>query len=480
VGKKLLICLNIVLLAFFSAAYSAFANTETKQGGRFVDVPDDHWAKNEIEYLLARNIISGYDRGSYSEFLPGRSITRAQAAKMIVLALGQKEAKVVTSPFRDVSVDHWAIGWIVRAVELGIFTGYDDKTFHPNENLTRAQMSKVLVEAFGLTSKDASAEMNPVFNDVPSQYWALPYINRLYYHGIANGNNNQFLPEQPISRAQFSAFLARTLNVQFRLPLPDPNVNAKTDTKGIVTSPTLNVRTQPSATATIVGTLKKGAQVDVYEIDGFWAKIRYNGQFAYVHKRYLKLKSLTGSPVKGRIIVVDAGHGGKDPGTSGAGTTEKVIVLEVAKLLKEKLTKAGANVIMTRETDVYPTLEERVNIAKNSYAEMFVSIHVNSAASKSAKGAEVFYDTSQNENGEESKKLAQFIQQEIVKQAGMVDRGVRDNALYVLRNNNITSVLVELGFISNSDDAKKLTSSKYQQIYAEAIYQGIVKYYAAE
>ncbi|GMB09153.1 N-acetylmuramoyl-L-alanine amidase [Thermolongibacillus altinsuensis] len=480
VGKKLLICLNIVLLAFFSGVYSAFANTEMKQGERFVDVPDNHWAKSEIEYLAARNIVTGYDQGSVAEFRPNNPVTRAEAAKMIVIALGQKEADASSLPFTDVDSNHWARGWIARAMQLGFMTGYDNQTFRPNEVLSRAEMSKVLVEAFSLASKDASAESVPVFKDT-SGHWALAYINRLYYYGIAVGRNDQFFPNDSISRAEFSVLLTRTINEQFRLPLPELVYNkAKTNVQGIVTAATLNVRSQPSATAPLVGKLRKGQIVNVYSINGFWAKILYNNQLAYVHKTYLKLRNVTGSPVQGRIIVVDAGHGGKDPGTIGAGTTEKVITLAVAKKLKEKLQKAGATVIMTRETDVYPTLEDRVNIAKSKYAEMFISIHVNSAAKTSAKGTEVFYDTSKNANGEESKKLAQFIQQEIVKRASMVDRGVEDYDFYVLRNNNITSVLIELGFITNPDDAKKLTSPQYQNIYAEAIYQGIIKYYTSQ
>jgi N-acetylmuramoyl-L-alanine amidase len=219
----------------------------------------------------------------------------------------------------------------------------------------------------------------------------------------------------------------------------------------------------------------------VYDINGYWAKIVYNGQFAYVHKTYVKLRNVAGSPVKGRIIVVDAGHGGREGGAVGGGVSEKTIVLEVAKLLKEKLEKAGATVVMTRETDVYPTLQERVNMAKNNYAEMFVSIHTNSATNTSAKGAEVYYDSSTNPNSEESRKLAQYIQEEIVRMANMVDRGVKKgDKLYVLRNNSVTSVLVELGFISNAEDRAKLTSAEYQNIYAEAIYQGIVKYYTSQ
>ncbi|OSX53622.1 N-acetylmuramoyl-L-alanine amidase [Anoxybacillus ayderensis] len=478
-GKRHVYCLLIVFLAFFSVPMHSWANTELKQEGRFVDVADGHWAKNEIDFLANAQIINGYQVGQTSEFRPARSVTRAEAAKMIVSALGQTEWKDGTLSFQDIPNNHWARGWIARAVQLGIMGGDGTTNFRPNDSLSRAQMSIVLVNAFSLPSKGAAVEAAPVFKDTTG-HWALAHINRLYYHGIANGRNGQFFPKDAISRAEFATLLARTINDQFRLPLPDLIEQGKTNIQGTVTISTLNVRQTPSATGVLVGTLRKGQVVDVYDINGYWAKIAYNGQFAYVHKTYLKLRNITGSPVKGRIIVVDAGHGGKDPGAISGGANEKTIVLEVAKLVREKLEKAGATVIMTRETDVYPTLQDRVNIAKNSYAEMFVSIHTNSATNPSAKGAEVFYDSSTNPNGEESKKLAQYIQEEIVRMANMVDRGVKNSGLYVLRNNSVTSVLVELGFISNAEDRAKLTSPKYQNIYAEAIYQGIVKYYTSQ
>ncbi|MBW7651781.1 N-acetylmuramoyl-L-alanine amidase [Anoxybacillus sp. ST4] len=478
-GKRHVYCLFIVFLAFFSVVPYSWANTETKQGGRFVDVGDGHWAKNEIDFLANAQIINGYQVGQTSEFRPSQSVTRAEAAKMIVSALGQTEWKEGTVPFQDIPPNHWARGWIARAVQMGIMGGDGTANFRPNEGLSRAEMSIVLVNAFSLPSKGAAVESAAVFKDTAG-HWALAHINRLYYHGIANGRDGQFFPRDAISRAEFATLLARTINDQFRLPLPDLIEQGKTNVQGIVTASLLNVRQSPSTTSTVVGKLSKGQVVDVYDINGYWAKIVYNGQFAYVHKTYVKLRNVAGSPVKGRIIVVDAGHGGRDPGAVAGGVSEKTIVLEVAKLLKEKLEKAGATVVMTRETDVYPTLQERVDMAKNNYAEMFVSIHTNAATNTNAKGAEVYYDSSTNPNGEESRKLAQYIQEEIVRMANMVDRGVKNSGLYVLRNNTVTSVLVELGFISNAEDRAKLTSAEYQNIYAEAIYQGIVKYYTSQ
>lgn len=449
---------------------SSFSAASTGKA-TFADVPADHWAKREIEFLYERAIIQGYNENGVMKFHPNENVTRAQAAKMIMKALGESEKKVTRARFTDVPPSHWAAGWIERAAEKGIFKGYDDGMFRPNDPLKRSQMSKIIAIAFKLP-EPAVAGNQQIFRDVNPNYWAYPYIAKLYYHGISNGSENRFMPESYISRGQFAAFVARTLNKDFRLP-----VNSSVIATGKVTANVLNVRSAGNANASVIDRLVHGTVVNVLDINGYWAKILYNGKTGYVHKSYLKLKNISGNPVQGRIIVIDAGHGGTDPGTVNGKTYEKNIVLSVAKKVKQKLESAGAKVIMTRESDVYKTLEERVQIAKNNYAELFVSIHVNSA-SPSASGTETYYDTSKNPNGYESYLLAKAIQQQIVSNASMKDRGVKDYNFYVVRNNNVPSVLIELGFITNNSDYQKLTSDYYQDIFAQSIYNGIVQYYS--
>lgn len=436
----------------------------------FSDVPTDYWAKNEIEFLYNRSIIQGYDQGDELQFRPKEFVTRAQAAKMLMKALGEEEKTVSNAKFKDVPADHWAAGWIELAVEKGIFTGYPDGTFHPNDRLKRSQMSKIITIAFSLPDVSPNEKTN-IFTDVNSKYWAHPYVMKLYYNGISNGSQNKFMPESYVSRDQFSAFLARAMSEQFRLP-----VNSSVVAKGKVTAQSLNVRSAGNTNASIVGKLSYGTMVNVYEINGYWAKISYGNMNGYVHKSYLKLQNTNGNLLQGRIITIDAGHGGADSGAIGNGAYEKNIVLSVAKKLKQKLEKAGVNVIMTREDDTYPSLEKRVEIAKQNYAELFISIHVNSGSS-AATGTETYYDTSTNPNGYESYLLAKEIQNQIVSNASVVDRGVKNNKFYVIRYNTVPSVLVELGFISNSDDAQKLISDDYQNIFAESIYNGILQYY---
>ena len=250
-----------------------------------------------------------------------------------------------------------------------------------------------------------------------------------------------------------------------------------TTVQGRVTSATLNVRASATSDSASIGTLTKGTYVQVKSITGYWAKIVYNGKEGYVHKSYLKLINTTGKAVNGRIIVLDPGHGGKDPGAVNGSITEKSITLKVTNLVKQKLEADGAKVLMTRTGDTYPTLPERVNFANNNFAELFISIHVNASTSSAAKGAETYYNVSTGDSYQEEAILAKLINDEIVKQADMYNRGVKTADYYVISQNVIPAILVELGFISNSADLSKLNSSKYIEIFAKSIYDGIVQYY---
>ncbi|GLB60225.1 N-acetylmuramoyl-L-alanine amidase [Cytobacillus sp. NCCP-133] len=445
----------------------------------FTDVPASYWAYLNITHLAGKGIISGYEssNGTYY-FQPDRQVTRAQAAKMIIEALGYEPAEVSRSTFKDVSSDYWAAGYIERAYQLGIFGGYADGRFGPSDILKRSQMAAVIVTGFGFDYNGYTSTA-PVFSDVPKTYWAYEQIQKLHYNGITNGSNYKFMPEDQITRAQFSAFLSRAIDDQFRLTVTGPPVNETVTAFGkVVSSTSLNIRKGPSSSTAIIGSVKAGATVKVTEISGFWAKVNDNGLIGYVHKSYLKLYSNDKRyPLKDRIIVVDAGHGAHDPGASSSGVYEKNIVLNVSKRVGEKLKAAGAKVILSRETDKFLTLEERVKFTQSVYGELFVSVHVNAAGSSAAKGSEVFYDTSNNMNGDESKTLAWEIQKQLVAQADMYDRGIKDNGFYVIKYNQVPAVLVELGFITNSGDRQKLTSSTYLDKYAEAIYQGIKNYY---
>ncbi|WP_456958455.1 N-acetylmuramoyl-L-alanine amidase [Lysinibacillus sp. TE18511] len=264
---------------------------------------------------------------------------------------------------------------------------------------------------------------------------------------------------------------------------PDPNPTPPTVTGNLLgraTVDNLNIRTEANSTSTIVSKLKKGEYVQVNSINGYWAQVTYNGQKGYVHKSYLKLLNQSGNGLKNRIIILDPGHGGKDHGTVNGSISEKNITLKVGTRVKEKLEAEGAKVLMTRTGDTYPTLQDRVDFTNANYGEIFVSIHVNSALNTSAQGTETYYAISTGDMHQEDIDLATFVNNQIVNNLKMKNRGVKEQQYYVIRNMNIPSILVELGFLSNSEDRAKMTDDQYAELFAESIFKGISQYYAKQ
>jgi N-acetylmuramoyl-L-alanine amidase len=216
-----------------------------------------------------------------------------------------------------------------------------------------------------------------------------------------------------------------------------------------------------------------------------------------------------------RRIVVDAGHGGKDPGAIGPrGTKEKDVTLALAHVLAKRLKKEfGCQVVLTRDKDVYLALEERTALANRIGADLFISIHANASTNRSVRGVETYYlNFSKNdkaaavaarENGtslkqvgdlemilfdlmanskiNESSRLAAEIQSSLVGNLGrhyseIKDHGVRQGPFYVLLGATMPSVLVETAFISNKAEEDRLKNSKFQGRAADAIVAGVKKF----
>lgn len=185
---------------------------------------------------------------------------------------------------------------------------------------------------------------------------------------------------------------------------------------------------------------------------------------------------------KNITVVIDPGHGGKDSGTIAEDkTTEKALNLRVAPRVESMLRERGYNVIMTRTTDEFIALSERAAIANRNDADIFVSIHFNSAGSASPYGIEVLYAS---ENDVELKKdagdqtlLAREVLNAVLKETGANSRGIKNRPeLAVLRRTNMTACLIEGGFMSNPDELEKLKSDSYLDKLATGIVKGIENY----
>ncbi len=221
------------------------------------------------------------------------------------------------------------------------------------------------------------------------------------------------------------------------------------------------------------------------------------------------------TPHSRKVVVIDSGHGGHDPGASSAYATEKYVVMAVADKLKALLEAQGIEVILTRDADYFLMLAERATFAKPEI-NLFVSIHANAAANSSAHGIEtwVFGEPldeanlaqaiRENGGGAEgeartqealevantvtgnlmragqlsySLTLAEMVQREMIQATGATDRGVKQNAFYVIRNARSPAILVEVGFVSNPDEGGKLASDAYQSLLAQALADGILDFF---
>lgn len=172
-------------------------------------------------------------------------------------------------------------------------------------------------------------------------------------------------------------------------------------------------------------------------------------------------------------IVIDAGHGGKDPGAIGpAGTKEKDVALAIAKKVAALLKSAGIDAQLTRDSDVFVELNTRANKANAAKANYFVSIHCNSATSPQAHGTETYCYA----KGAEGEKLAANVQRALIKELKLADRGVKTANYAVLRETRMPAILVELAFISNPKEEALLRNELFQDLAAKAIAEGICEY----
>ncbi|MDD5447714.1 MAG: N-acetylmuramoyl-L-alanine amidase [Actinomycetota bacterium] len=171
-------------------------------------------------------------------------------------------------------------------------------------------------------------------------------------------------------------------------------------------------------------------------------------------------------------ICIDPGHGGSDPGAVSNGVNEKDVNLDVALRTRALLQQLGFEIVMTRESDVYVSLEERCRVANACGAYVFVSIHTNAHTSTTAEGTETYCYYS----SEKGRELATSVHKEVVKRINRKDRGVKEASYYVLSNTNMPAALLEAAFLTNPEEARLLLNPDFRQRIAEGISAGVEAY----
>lgn len=171
-----------------------------------------------------------------------------------------------------------------------------------------------------------------------------------------------------------------------------------------------------------------------------------------------------------RTVVIDAGHGGHDHGGQWGKVYEKHLALDTAARLENKLKKMGYHTVMTRRSDQFISLPQRVSITNRHRNAIFISIHYNYTWKKDVCGMETFY---YNPN---SQRLAEYVQQSMLRKTNSVDRHAKFARYYVIKNTKVPSILIEGGFVSNKWDRNHMKKGNFRDAIANGVADGIQKY----
>lgn len=261
---------------------------------------------------------------------------------------------------------------------------------------------------------------------------------------------------------------------------------------GTVTADSLRIRAEAGTKYSVIGGLAQGESVTITGSKDGWLQIQMDGgKKGWVSGEFIAVSGAasaavttvqtgkstkTGGGLKNRVIVIDPGHGGNDPGVIGAtlGTEEKTLNLNTALYLAEELKSLGAKVVMTRTKDEKPSLAARVQTSHSAGADLFISVHYNSSKKKTSGSLTFYYS--------EKKDLP--VARAISKQLNATETKLKDNGvsfgdLHVLRENSVPAALVELGFLSNERDERVVITDAYQRKAAGAVARGIQSYFSS-
>ncbi len=455
------VCMILVIVTV-AVPYSVF-------GMEFSDVPITASYYKAVDTLSNKGVIQGRGDG---HFAPGDNTTRAEFCAFLARANNYNEAyyKTAGTPFRDVKSGNWAEGYISFCYENGYVNGMDETSFAPNNNITCEQAVKMVVCAAGIGNESLS-KVGPK--------WYSGYVNVARKNKLLDGAD--FKVGEPADRAFVAQVVYNSMLVRGEDKTASHAVDVGSNNTGkfvVGSQTTVAVEFEPE---------------EIWEPDSEWDYYQYYGED---YKTYMEEDEKAGEytvpeepepeyewvPIgssEGLLVVIDAGHNysGVDTGASGNGLREQDITYYIAEELKPMLERNGFKVIMTRNSlkenvsteSVSASLARRSEIANRAGADIFVSIHCNAGG---GTGTETYYCTGSGAG----KALAGFIQDGMLDEVGLRNRGVKKARYAVLRNTNMVSALVETAFIDNAEDVKYLADKKYRKDFAEGIARGICDY----
>ncbi len=470
---------------FVTMLNAAFGVPVGGTGSNFLDVHESDWFAQSIWSAVNAGYMDIYTDNIFNPNLP---IPRQEAAALTAKLACTSPGTGVKAFTDSDGIAGWAIRQIDALVSAGIMDGYPDGTFRPDGKISRAEAVALINRARTFAGSTKVTALLTITGSVvnirsgpDTSYGVLKKVYsgdklnasllspdnwyKVDLDGTAGWVTGSYVSAVALADTDATGGVSNQGEVE---PGQEGNISRGGDPgrgtvegsdssgSGIQNGDAQTGGTQTGGTATV----GSGSGTDSS------ANPDQNG-------------------ASGRLVVIDAGHGGHDDGATGpSGTREKDITLSIAVKLSELLKSAGYNTLMTRSDDTFISLPDRSLAANGSNADIFVSIHCNSSEYHTGRGTEVYTEPDRlnpvYKQQENSRYLAGLVQSELVKALGLTDRGIREKDLAVCRETNKPAILIETAFIDVKEEEQLLNDTSFQDKTAAAIKLGIDGYFSGK
>lgn len=278
---------------------------------------------------------------------------------------------------------------------------------------------------------------------------------------------------------------AGTASVQTAESSPAKRLTGTKSAAAVSLADSVRIRRGPGTGYKVLGSVNKGDRLTILETGDGWKRVlTADGTVGWMFGQYIGAasearlasagKSSAFGGLRGKLIVIDPGHGGNDPGMIGTTqeTLEKELTLSTSQLIAEELRALGADVILTRTEDSQkPPLSERVRVSESAGADAFVSVHFNSSEENNSGTLTFYYSESKDV------ELARAIEGRLAEGIGLKSNGISFGDFHVLRENDTPSALLELGFLTNASDEEIVRTRSFQRKAAAAVAAGLQDFF---
>lgn len=257
-------------------------------------------------------------------------------------------------------------------------------------------------------------------------------------------------------------------------------INDFDDQKARITASVLNIRKESGTNHPVISQVSRNSLVTILDSQDGWHKIETKDQEkGWVCNDYVQLINKNKNNLTNKVIVIDPGHGGSDPGAIGRiiGLKEKTVNINVSKHLYHMLIEKGAIPVLTRYDDDSLTLTDRIITTEKNNPDIFISVHANAYYNTEVSGTETYHTIGA---GKKEKKLAEFVQKSLLDKLNLPDRGVKQENFLTIKNLSMPSILTEPAFLSHPEEEELLNDPDVQKKIARGVFEGIKQYFDQE